>query len=142
MFTSDTDTQRKQISKTGFNYLLVSIFCALLGAIYEHFSHGVYSYYMIYAFALPLVGGALPMYAMARSKLKCLPGRLALNLYNAGIAAFTVGSILKGVIDIYGTANKLLIVYPCLGIAFSAAGLLVYLFSFLAFKKSNESKYI
>ena len=33
------------------------------GAVYEHFSFGVYSYFMIYAFAIPLAGGALPFLA-------------------------------------------------------------------------------
>ena len=37
---------------------------ALFGAIYELFSHDVYSYYMIYAFAIPLLMGVLPYEAM------------------------------------------------------------------------------
>ena len=35
----------------------------IAGAVYEHFSFGVYSYFMIYAFAIPLAGGALPFLA-------------------------------------------------------------------------------
>jgi len=126
LFISDIDTQKKYILKTGFNYLLVSLFCLLLGAVYEHFSHEVYSYYMIYAFAFPLAGGTLPMYAIALGKL-ISPKRLTLNLYNAGIAALTVGSIFKGVLDIYGTTNNLLFVYWVLGSSLCLAGILLYL---------------
>lgn len=137
MFISDTDTQKNQILKVGFSYLLVSLFCVLFGAVYEHFSHEVYSYYMIYAFAFPLVCGTLPLYALALGKIKCLPGRLTLNLYNAGIAAFTVGSIFKGVLDIYGTTNALLNVYWYLGTALCGAGILLYLFRIINFKKKR-----
>ena len=35
-------------------------FLALFGAIYEIFSHEVYSYFMLYAFAIPLAMGLLP----------------------------------------------------------------------------------
>ena len=58
MFTSGTNN-RKAIKVT-LVYLVISCFCALFGAVYELFSHEVYSFYMIYAFAFPMVGGALP----------------------------------------------------------------------------------
>lgn len=137
MFISDTDTQKNHILKAGFVYLLVSLFCVFFGAVYEHFSHEVYSYYMLYAFAFPLVGGALPLYALALSKSKYLPTRLVLNLYNSGIAAFTVGSIFKGVLDIYGTTNALVHVYWYLGTALCGAGFLLYLYYILAFRKKH-----
>ena len=57
---SDTNKRWAQIAKTGFIYLLLALVLALFGAVYEVFSHGVYSYYMLYAFAFPLAGGALP----------------------------------------------------------------------------------
>ena len=41
-------------------YLWISIFFAVFGGIYEYFSHGVYSYFMIYAFMIPLVLGTVP----------------------------------------------------------------------------------
>ena len=58
MFTSDN-----RYLKTSFIYLIVSIVLMIAGAVYEHFSFGVYSYFMIYAFAIPLAGGALPFLA-------------------------------------------------------------------------------
>ncbi|MEA4973623.1 hypothetical protein SDC9_87682 [bioreactor metagenome] len=137
MFISDTDTQKSHILKAGFVYLLVSLFCVIFGAVYEYFSHEVYSYYMLYAFAFPLAGGTLPLYALALGKSKYLPERLAWNLYNAGIAAFTVGSIFKGVLDIYGTTNALVHVYWYLGTTLCGTGFLLYLYGILAFRKKN-----
>ena len=41
-------------------YLATSIVIAAAAAVYGLFSHGVYSYFMTYAFMIPLLGGALP----------------------------------------------------------------------------------
>ena len=131
MFTSDKRTE--VVLKNAFTHLIFSIICAFVGAVYERFSHEVYSYYMIYAFAFPLVLGALPLFIIGLFG-KRQPGKLALNAWNSGIAALTVGSIFKGVLDIYGTTNRLIIVYP------AAAGVLmsVGLIAFIA-GKSTES---
>ena len=50
-------------------YLLSTVICALFGAVYELFSHEVYSYYMIYAFAflkgiLAIYGTSNPLIAV------------------------------------------------------------------------------
>ena len=65
MFTSDIKDPHAKMEKTGFIYLFVSLFCVLFGAVYEYFSHEVYSYFMIYAFVIPQVGGVLPFFGMA-----------------------------------------------------------------------------
>jgi hypothetical protein len=41
-------------------YLAASVLIAAAGAVYGLFSHGVYSYYMTYAFMIPLLAGAVP----------------------------------------------------------------------------------
>ena len=46
-----------------------TLFLVLFGAVYESFSHGVYSYFMLYAFAIPLVFG-VTLYAVL---LYCCP---------------------------------------------------------------------
>lgn len=107
-------------------HLAAAVFCAVFGAIYERYSHEVYSYYMIYAFAVPLVMGALPLLMIGLSRRR-QPGRFALNAYNSGLAALTVGSIFKGVLDIYGTTNRLVYVYAAVGGLLTAVGLLAYL---------------
>lgn len=119
MFTSDTD---KKALKTALVYLGISLFCVLFGAVYELFSHGVYSYYMIYAFVFPLAGGTLPALTMAAFRCKRCPGPLSRLLYHCGIATFTVGSIIQGVLEIYGTSNPLTRWYwPTAGILVAAA---------------------
>lgn len=124
MFTSDDKT--KTVLKTAFTHLIFSIICAFVGAVYERFSHGVYSYYMIYAFACPLALGALPLFIIGLFGKK-QPGKLALNAWNSGIAALTVGSIFKGVLDIYGTTNRLIIVYPIAAGVLLIAGIIGFI---------------
>ncbi len=102
-----------------------TLFLALFGAIYEAFSHEVYSYYMIYAFALPLVLGVLPSaLLLLRGKL---PPRAAALLWNYGIAALSVGCVFRGVLEIYGTTNSLRVIYPIAGAALLTAALIVWL---------------
>ena len=139
MFISDTKAQRMHIAKTGFVYLLVSLFCVLFGAVYEHFSHEVYSGYMIYAFVFPLAGGALPFAVLSLYGRIRPPGRLSLNLYNAGIAALTVGSIMEGVLEIYGTTNDLLRVYWFVGFGLAGIGLMLYVTGLLKNKSRKEN---
>ena len=187
--------------KTGMKYLAASIVIAAAGAVYGLFGHGVYSYYMTYAFMIPLLAGAVP-HLLAAMKGERALGEIAadeaacsaLNSANAladaaaevhadecseatavrpdaerqeealsmddgnaehnadmadapedageptrkprldlgsaqlaFIVTLTAGSLLKGVLDIYGTTNRLLIAYPVaalLILAFMAAAAL------------------
>ena len=93
--------------KTGLQYFTAALFCALFGAVYELFSHSVFSYYMLYAFMIPLVGGALLFFLMGYFQWK-IPGKVSRSLWQFGIAALTVGCLLQGVLEIYGTTNRLL----------------------------------
>ena len=187
-------------------YLAASIVIAAAGAVYGLFGHGVYSYYMTYAFMIPLLAGAVPhLLAAMRSEreegetaadgaAEAEAACSALNSANAPadataevhadecseatavrpdaerqeealsmddgnaehnadmadapedageptrkprldlgsaqlafIVTLTAGSLLKGVLDIYGTTNRLLIAYPVaalLILAFMAAAAL------------------
>ena len=107
--------QKDQAVRTAHNYIRISLFIALFGAIYELFSHEVYSYHMIYAFVIPLAGGALPFLLIAMGRAKRYPGKISRSLYHAGIATLTVGSIMSGVLAIYGTTNNLLGAYWIIG---------------------------
>ena len=106
-----SDNKKRQAVRIAGNYIATSLFCALFGAVYELFSHEVYSYSMIYAFVIPLAGGALPFLAIAMGHIRRFPGRISRSLYHAAITTFTIGSIMKGVLEIYGTTNALLPVY-------------------------------
>lgn len=127
MYISDIEAAAKRASRTAFVYLLVSLFCALFGAVYEVFSHEVYSFYMIYAFVFPLAGGTLPFFLLSMVPVPKYPCALARNLYHSGIATFTVGCTMCGVLEIYGTTNFLTNGYWLVGIALSAAGIIAYL---------------
>ena len=124
MSTSDNDIARRAL-KTAFVYLLISLFCALFGAVYEVFSHGVYSYYMLYAFAFPLAGGTFPFLAISLFR-KRYPEIVVRNICHSGIATLTVGSIIQGVLEIYGTTNRLTGLYWIVGIILLLAGMIFY----------------
>ncbi len=127
MYILDIDKKTGFAFKTAFVYLMISIFCALFGAIYEIYSHEVYSFYMIYAFAFPLVGGALPFSAMGLFRVKKYPYSASRNVYHSGIATLTVGSIIQGVLEIYGTTNILVKYYWFSGMILVVVGILLYL---------------
>jgi len=123
---STSDERALYVFRTAAAHLGAAAFCAVFGAVYELFSHGVYSYFMIYAFALPLFLGAAPLLLMVIRDAKLPDGR-ALWLWNAGIATLTVGCVFRGVLEIYGTTNRLIAVYPICGGLLLAAGLICYL---------------
>lgn len=119
--------------------LFVTLFLALFGAVYEMFSHEVYSYYMIYAFAIPLVLGVLPNLLLAmQNKFFC--SKLSTSLWNFGVMTLTLGSTVKGVIDIYGTTNGKVILYLWGGlILLSLAIICLILERILFHKKKNHT---
>ena len=119
MYTSDI----KRELKTGIIYLSGSLIIAAAAAVYGLFSHGVYSYFMTYAFMIPLLGGAMP-HLVAALKEKSLPGWVREDILLAVIATLTTGSLLKGALDIYGTTNRLLIAYPVLALLVTSAAVI------------------
>ena len=137
MFTSDININSKRAAKTAFVYLIISLFLVLFGAVYEIFSHGVYSYFMLYAFAFPLAGGVLPFFAMHQLGAKGYPSHLARFLYHSGIATLTVGSLIRGVLDIYGTTNALTAYYWYVGGALWAVGIISFLAEIFTTNKSE-----
>ena len=80
-------------------YVFTALFCIAFNYIYSLFGHGVSSPFMSYAFVFSLVLGVVGFTVFGRLNLD---NRIAYNLYNAGIATLTVGSILQGIIDIAG----------------------------------------
>ncbi len=130
MYTSENNI------KTCLYYGIITAFFAMLGFIYELFSHQVYSLNMIYAFTIPLIAGLLP--SLMLSSEKELPfgylfdmKNIAGQIYAGALLMFTMGNIIKGVLDIYGTTNSKLAVFP-------AAGVLMLLLSFAAGRFIHE----
>ena len=96
-------------------YLAVTDFCLLVSLIYGLFSHGIRSFWMNWLALWPLVLGAVPA-ALSAAEIfpfKDAPdengaGEVMKDIYRFGIAAVTVASFLKGVLEIAGTDS----VYP------------------------------
>ena len=132
MFTSESKKTKSE-AKTALTYLIISLALAAAGAVYEHFSFGVYSYFMIYAFAIPLVLGTLPNLTIAVNnsrdgKSSDTFGRVIKNwMYHAAVATLTVGSLMHGILAICGRPNSLTIVYPIAAAVLLAAAIIVTL---------------
>lgn len=123
---SGIERSGKEIEKLVFTYLIVTLVCAGFGAVYEFFSHGVYSYYMLYAFMLPFLGGTVYFYCILYFRSK-IPGCIACRFQHFGILTVTVGCIVCGILEIYGTTNRLVIFYFIVGGMFLVIGNFMYL---------------
>ena len=128
MSVSPVESNRHPCIRVALRYLLVTMLSALIGAVYELFSHGVYAYGMLYAFCFPLLGGVLPALLMVKNGVK-LPCVTSQQLWHFGISALTVGNLFSGALEIYGTSSRLTVVYwlaggACLLLSFLTAALL------------------
>ena len=91
-------------------YLLGALVTFIFGCIYEIFSHGVISLFMVCAFLVPLLLGAHPL-AFRMRKREDIPGGIPLQLQACSIASLTAWMIVKGILEIYGTTNSLCHIY-------------------------------
>lgn len=120
---------KKRARRTALGYLLAALFCGLFSTVYEKFSHGVYSGWMVYLFLFPLLGGVLPFGLIWHAGGRGMPGIRAGRLYHCGLATLTVGSCVSGILAIYGTTSDYVRVYWYAGAALIAAGLAAYLYT-------------
>ncbi len=124
---STSDSSRRRAGKNACIYLAVSAFCVVFAWIYARFSHGVHSPFMTYLFAWPLLLGALPsLIGWLFPRIRPM-GRISGNLYPAGVAALTVSSLLRGILEIAGTASVYQSALTVVGSGFLAAGIAAYL---------------
>lgn len=115
---------RKELVQRRDRWLLATAGTVFFSAVYECFSHQVYSRAMILAFLYPLLGGLLPATLLLLAKEKLQPGEWARSLWDTGIASLTLGSLFRGALEIYGTTSRLSTVYPVLGWTLLALGLI------------------
>ena len=139
MYTSDIDMTRKKYAKKSVVYMFISLFCILFGAVYELYSHEGYSYHMIYAFVFPLVGGTLLFSILGLIKIRICSGTFARNFYHSGVGTLTVGSIVQGILDIYGTTNMLTFWYWRIGLLFIILSIVLTLLARRGIMKSCDS---
>ena len=124
-------------------YIGITIFIGIFGAVYEVFSHNVFSPAMYLAWLIPCFLGVGVYLALAFAPIDKVPGTLVECIYNFGVAMLTVRSIFIGVIEIYGTTNKaMLATYTVLSIVFLVVGgsayIAVILYSIISSKRKNN----
>lgn len=117
---------RKAAAGVAARYLIAAILCAVFGAVYEVFSHEVYTVFMYGAFLIPLLLGALPFGITALAGW-AIPSRFTRYLYHSGVATATVGCLFEGVLIIYGTTNKLIYVYISATVLLFSAALIGFI---------------
>ena len=114
------------INEIKFKYLVSSVIVLIFGNVYEYFSHGVISNYMIFAFLFSFVSYLLYLLINKRI-IKKLPNNMSNNLFGGSIATLTIYSILHGVLDIYGTTNSKIYLLLIFGIVLLISSIISYL---------------
>ena len=141
MFTSEK--KAKNVMRTLFIYVGITLFVMLFAGIYEFNSNNVYSAAMVFAFRYPLILGVGMYLVMRFMPTDIVPGILPASIYAFGVAMATMRAIFIGVVDIYGTSNKAMLnTYTVLAWVFVILGVSLYLFILIygTVKKSKETK--
>lgn len=129
----------------------VTIFVGIFSAVYEHYGRGIRSKPMIFAFMIPLLFGAAPAFFLARKpsaeRITYESGiRMGINLFCSGVATLTMGSIATGVVEIFGTTNRLLKYYIIVGgillIIGAITGSIAYSYAVSDFEAEDEEERI
>lgn len=103
------------INKKIKKFIIITIITLIFSIIYEYFSFGVYSKYMLFASLIPLLMGIIP-YIIIKRKGNFNDCMMEDSLYTNGIITLTLGSLVQGVLEIYGTTNILVWIYPIVGV--------------------------
>lgn len=118
-------SDKERLRRSLVLWSVISVLTALFAAVYESMSHGVVSFYMTGAFAIPLLLGALTRAALLALHAGAA-GEGSAALWDLGVGTLLSGSLVQGALEIYGTANRLTAVYPAAGAVLLAAGALAY----------------
>lgn len=136
---------KRNTLKSLYIYIGVTIFIGLFGAIYEMNSNNVFSPAMYLAWIIPCILGVGVYLTLTYAPIKQVPGTLVECIYNFGVAMLTVRSIFIGVIEIYGTTNRVMLtIYTVLSIVFLAIGgsayLAIFIYSLIQNRKQKRTK--
>lgn len=115
------EPSRRRMRRALITGTSLALFCVVFTLIYEQFSHGATSSHMRCMFLMPLVGCALPALVGLVTPLHRLVCRPAFNLWNSGMAVWTVGCLFRGIVNISGRFTDLDRIYWVLGWVFLAA---------------------
>ena len=108
------------------HYFVATLAAAGFSAIYEYFSHGVYSIFMMCLAMWPLILGVLPSW-LAGIDGTCEPTPLFRTLLASGVLTLTLGSAVAGVMQIYGSTSAFTPVYWVAGALIMLAATVVFL---------------
>ncbi len=95
-------------------YLGLAGFLLIFALIYEHFSYGEYSWAMRLMFLFPLLGGAGLNWLLQGKRIKVW----SLRFWASGLAIFTVGCLVHGIIVISGRSSGYDLFYAIAGSLF------------------------
>ena len=123
----EIDSKQKKDRKCSAIYLGISAFVLLFGVIYELFSHSVRSVFMEFAFVCPFVLGVILFFILSFTSFS--PCDAARRLWHSGVATLTVGSVFRGVIEIYGTDSPYPAVYLVTGATLFAVSVICEIIS-------------
>ncbi|MFZ2275967.1 MAG: hypothetical protein WAV68_03285 [Candidatus Nanogingivalis sp.] len=124
-------SNKQILQKRLVKYLAISGFLAVFSAIYEAFSHQVYSAPIILLFAIPLILGALPTIISMKFPKLHIKNAWQNLIHIFAVATLTVGSALAGVFEIYGSSNAFVVWYFVVGGAMLAVSFAMWLMGFL-----------
>lgn len=135
-----SEKRKKSLLKNIIIYIGITLFIAIFGIVYEQYSHNVYSFHMWFAWIWVLCFGVIPYLLLYFLPVTKVPGSVSETTYNLGVAMLTTRSIFIGVIDIYGTTNRtMVIIYTVISIVFLVSGFLMYITAMLIDKfKAKE----
>ena len=106
-------------------YLIAFALCAVFATVYEIFARGVISYWMIGMPLFPLILGALPFFVLNRKGVQAPDW--SVQTWNCGVITLTVGSLLNGIFEIFGTYLDQFLVFMVCGIALLICGLTIFI---------------
>lgn len=100
--------------KDRLGYFLATAFCLLFDIIYEHFSYGEHSWAMRLMFLMPLLGGAGLAWLLQGKRIN----EWSVRFWKSGLAVFTVGCMVHGIIVISGRSSSYDWIYIFAGVIF------------------------
>lgn len=119
LFTSDIKISKRYVGIS----IGIAVFCTVFARIYEYFSYGESSVAMRWMFLFPLLGCALVGWCIRFTgktvNLWCY------RFWNSGMAVWTAGCLVSGIITISGRSCVYDMAYRCVGAAFVALAFLV-----------------
>ena len=138
--TKTAESTRRRMLRSMIVGGSVSLLCIAFTAIYEQFSHGATSPHMRCMFLMPLAGCVLPAAVGFFTPLHRPVSRIAFNLWNSGLAVWTVGCLFRGIVNISGRYTDLDRIYWIAGWVFLGLAVLTQGLSLIARAKEQRKE--